>query len=130
MRRAGWEAALSDYLTAHSEASLDWERMDCGRFAAGAVEAMTGADFLPQGRYSTARGAARVLRRSGHKTLSSYMDSIFEQVPPSIARRGDVVMCDGALGVCIGADALFLPLEGSGLVRRHRREWTNAWAVR
>lgn len=128
MRRGDWEAALSAYLAQHRNAALDWAEMDCGKFAAGAVEAMTGADFLP-GDYTTERGAMRVLKREGFATLADFMDATFSVVPNAMARRGDIVMCDGCLGVCIGADALFLPLEGSGLVRRHRRDWSNAWAV-
>lgn len=128
MRLSNWEAALSAYLEANRAASLDWEAMDCGKFAAGAVNAMTGQNFLP-GEYKTERGALRVLKRDGFDTLADFMDAKFSAVPNALARRGDIVMADGCLGVCVGGDALFLPLEGSGLVRKHRREWSNAWAV-
>jgi len=129
MRRADWEAALSGYLAAHRNASLDWAEMDCGKFAAGAVEAMTGENLLPKGEYATKMGATRVLKNAGFYSLKDFMDNTLPAVPKALARRGDIVMSDDCLGVCIGAEALFLPLEGSGLVRRHRRDWSDAWAV-
>lgn len=129
MRCADWEAALSAYLAEHRNAALEWGVLDCGRFAAGAVEAMTGDNLLPKGTYSTELGAAKVLRKAGFDTLAEYMDSVLPVTPLAMARRGDVVMSDGALGICIGAEGLFLPIEGAGLVRKYRREWSNAWAV-
>lgn len=129
MRRSDWEAALSAYLAGHRNAALDWETLDCGRFADGAVKVMTGESLLPKGWYKTELGAAKVLRKAGFETLESYMGSVLPKTPIAMARRGDIVMADGALGICIGAEGMFLPVDGAGLVRRHRREWSHAWAV-
>lgn len=129
MRLADWEGRLSAYLADHTSCAVAWGQMDCVRFAAGAVKAMTGTDPLPKLTYKTEAGAWRALKRLGFTSLSQAVDAHLSPTHPAMARRGDVVMCDGALGVCIGGDALFLPVEGCGLIRRPRKDWTSAWAV-
>lgn len=141
MRRADWEAALSDYLTASVNARFAWGELDCALFAAGAVRAMTGIDFAApfRGRYRTARGSVRALRRYGAGSLVATVEQLLGEVPIGFARRGDIVLHGdertGALGVCIGGDALFVGRDESGdlahegLVRIPRHQWSRAWAV-
>ncbi|WP_295560634.1 hypothetical protein [uncultured Sphingomonas sp.] len=132
-RHAGWETALHDYLAALSGAVFVWGRLDCALFAAGAVEAMTGvdpaADF--RGRYSTPNGAVRALRRYGAGTLEATIAARFGEIRTAFARRGDLVLVDGMVGVCVGADAVFIgETDGeAGLVRFPRTSWQKAWAV-
>lgn len=131
VRLSNWEARLAAYLEGRAGASLVWGKCDCCLFAAGAVEAMTGQDPMPEfrGKYRSQAGAFRALRTIGAGDLASTLSAKFEGRPIGHARRGDLVMHDGAVGVCIGADALFMPLEGAGLVRIPRRDWSAAWAV-
>ncbi|MBB4620123.1 DUF6950 family protein, partial [Sphingomonas abaci] len=70
-RYPDWEARLAAYLEPLRARPFAWGRHDCSTFAAGAVEAMTGVDPMPEfrGRYSTARGSVRALRRFGAGTL-------------------------------------------------------------
>lgn len=131
VRLSDWEARLSAYLAGMADVDLVYGKTDCCMFAAGAVIALTGEDPMPEfrGRYRSAAGASRALRTIGAGDLASTLSAKFESKPIGFAQRGDLVMHDGAVGVCVGADALFVPLEGSGLVRVPRRDWSAAWAV-
>lgn len=132
IRRNDWEQALSDYLAGHREAVFAWGRMDCALFAAGAVKAMTGTDPLAgAGRWKSQAGAARAIRRAGFASLEQGVSSLLQPVEPVFAMRGDLVMAEGALGICAGAQAWFLA-EGdgaAGLAARPMAAWSHAWRV-
>src|SRR6218665_1915217 len=103
-RHPDWEARLTAYLDPLRTRPFAWGEHDCCTFSSGAVEAMTGVDPMPEfrGHYSTAIGSARALRRYGAGTLEATLDTKFVQVAPALAHRGDVIMCGGLLGVCLG----------------------------
>lgn len=139
-RLPDWEARLSAYLAdRHARSSFgyahvdDPDQDDCCTFGGGAVLAMTGIDPMPEfrGRYRTARGSLRALRRHGAGTLEATLDGKFGRVRPSFAQRGDLVMVNGMMGVCVGADAMLVGRDGEreGLVRFGRADWQAAWAV-
>jgi hypothetical protein len=134
-RKPDWEARLAAYLEPLRLRAFAWGRHDCCTFSAGAVEAMTGVDPMPEfrGRYSTAIGSARALSRFGRGTLDATLDAKFETVPASLAQRGDIVMSGGLLGICWGAVLFAVGREGEreGLVRIDRRAWVEplAWRV-
>ena len=133
IRRSDWEQRLADYLASCADAEFVWGRMDCALFAAGAVLAMT--DFDPaaafRGKYRSQAGSVRALRLYGACTLPETIATMFEDRPVAFARRGDLALHDGAVGVCVGAEAVFVGQEGDrpGLVRVPRAEWTRAWSV-
>lgn len=128
-----WESHLHAYLAAQAAASFTFGTCDCALFCAGAVEAVTGEDpaAIFRGKYSTAAGSARALKRYGAGTLESTVDAIFPAISPAFAQRGDIVMHGEALGVCVGKDALFVGQEDDreGLVRVARDQWSKAWKV-
>lgn len=134
-RLADWETRLAAYLEPLRLRHFQWGRHDCCTFAAGAVEAMTGVDPIPEfrGRYTTAIGSARALKRFGAGTLEATMDSKFATVAASLAQRGDVVMTAGLLGICLGTFAMAVKTEGEreGLIRLPRAGWIEprAWRV-
>ena len=132
-RLPDWEARLAAYLEAWEGAEFAYGVADCARFAAGAVEAQTGVDHYAPflGEYDSAVSAAKVLRSIGAGTLKKTFDKHFAERAVSFAQRGDIVFDGKAVGVCIGADALFVGQEGDvqGLVRKARHEWTRAWTV-
>ena len=132
-RLADWEQRLADYLGAASEMPHEYGQLDCALHGANAALAITGVDHgRPfRGRYRTALGAARMLRRYGAGTIEATFDRDLAVIPPAFAQRGDLVLADGSVGVCIGGEALFVGEQGghSGLVRVPRREWSKAWAV-
>jgi hypothetical protein len=126
-----WESRLAAYLVEAEGRPHVYGQHDCTTFAAGAVMAMTGVDPMPEfrGRYSTAKGSAMALRRYGAGTLEATMDAKFEAIGRAFARRGDVVLFESAVGVCIGADAMFVGTddEKPGLIRVPRALWLKAW---
>jgi len=131
VRLADWEARLSTYLADNADIELVYGKTDCCLFAAGAVLVQTGEDPMPEfrGKYRSAAGAVRALRTIGAGDLEKTLDAKFERKAIGFAGRGDLVMHDGAVGVCWTNFALFVPLEGSGLVRVPRPDWSAAWAV-
>ena len=59
--------------------------------------------------YSTALGPAGARSGTiGAGLLEATFDSHLEEQPVAFEARGDLVMDDGAIGVCIGSDALFV----------------------
>ena len=138
-RLSDWEARLHDFLEECSTAvfgydhHLDATHFDCCMFAAGSVIAVTGEDPAAEfrGKYRSMAGASRALRTYGAGTLEATLDGKFAERPVAFARRGDLVMIDEMVGVCIGADALFIGEEDGvpGLVRFPRAAWLKAWSV-
>ena len=134
-RLPDWEARLAAYLEPLRLRAFAWGKHDCCTFSAGAVEAMTGVDPMPEfrGHYSTAIGSARALRRFGAGDLASTLDAKFESVAPALAQRGDIVMSSGLLGICLGPFLVAVGAEGEreGLIRIERERWdaTRAWRV-
>ena len=151
MRLKDWEQRLSAYLAEASQRSLVYGSHDCALFGASAVLALTGVDYGAafRGRYSTEMGAARALRQAGFETAEAIFDARLAVIPTSFARRGDIAIAEGNIGVCIGrldlagagdevfnvdsasfgSDAVFVPAVGVGFLRRARRDWSKAWRV-
>lgn len=134
-RKPDWEVRLAAFLEPLRARAFAWGQHDCCTFAAGAVEAMTGIDPMPEfrGRYATAIGSARALRRFGAGTLAGTLDTKFEPVDAALAQRGDIVMSGGLLGICFGPFLIAVGSEGAreGLIRIDRAAWVQprAWRV-
>jgi hypothetical protein len=83
---------------------------------------MTGIDLGEsfRGKYKTAKGAARELRRKGFDDCVALAASHFERIPVSFARVGDLVAIPEAdfeaLGVIIGAQVAVVSPAGLGIV--------------
>lgn len=139
-RLPDWEARLSEWIVANRSREFAWGEWDCILMACSAVEALTGEDPAAEyrGRYSDAHGAAKALRKLGKGTLLKTIDAEFERRPVGMARRGDLIMRKGAIGVCVGGAGLFVgdaehvetgEVVGSGLVPIPRAEFGKAWTV-
>lgn len=130
-RLPDWEDRLSDYLGRHREAVFAWGRLDCVLFAAGAVAAMTGEDPAAhlRGRYATKIGAMRKLHAEGARGVADLASVRFAEVGPAFARRGDLVLAQESLGVCIGRVACFLTDGAAGLTAVPIGEWSRAWRI-
>lgn len=129
-RLPDWERRLSVYLAEPGSGVFQFGVQDCALFGCGAVVAMTGIHPAPQfvGAYDDAKGAAEALRKLGAGTLAKTFDVYFERKKPGFAQRGDLVMAQGAIGVCLGKDGVFLT-ENDGLTRLPRGDFTAAWRV-
>lgn len=132
-RLPDWEERLNAYVASRYDEPYAYGHHDCGMFAAGAVEAMTGAHPFPEfiGRYSTAAGSVRALKRYGAGTKEATFDAKFPTCPIGFARRGDLAFHEGSVGVVMGPFALFVgEMDGTdGLFRIPRAEWERAWTV-
>ena len=125
-RVSDWESQLCDYIASKRDEPFAWGVNDCCTFSAGAVEALTGIDQMPEyrGQYTTALGSARAL---GGKTLEEVLDGKFTEVPIGFAQRGDLVLMDDCVGVVAGDYAWFV--SDVGLERVKRGLWDKAWKV-
>ena len=130
MRRIStWEQRLSDYIASKLNEPFEYGVNDCSLFSAGAVEAMTEEDPMPEfrGKYDSLLTSVRVIQDAGFADLEAVIDSKFPEVPIGFAKRGDLAFHDGSVGVIIGNEAVFV--SDDGLIRTPRSEWTKTWAV-
>jgi hypothetical protein len=125
-------------LVAYIEARADWafgygrapQTHDCARFAGGGVEAATGINPLDAfaAQWSTARGAARVLRRAGG--MAAAVDSVMDPIDLTAGQRGDVAMtADGAL-MLVEGPTLVGPAAPNGQHRVARAHAVRMWRAR
>lgn len=132
-RLPDWEQRLSDYIADNSDAVFQWGVLDCALFSCGAVQAIRGDDPAIdfRGKYSTAAGSARALKRYGEGSLEATFDARFEQKPVGYLGRGDLVWDGEAVGVCMGAHALFVGEKDGidGIYSTPRSQWVKGWAV-
>ena len=133
-RLPGWQGRLEAWLADCRGRPFACGRHDCALFAAGAVLAMTGVDLADgwRGRYRTALGARRILKKAGHDSPLDIVAAALPEIPPVAALPGDVAAIapesDGdwpALGIVQGAQVHVLRPDGLGLVGRSRilRAW-------
>lgn len=103
-----WEPRLRDYLASSATTPFEWGVTDCASFTGGAVEAMTGVNPHARfaGKYKTAKGAARALKRLEFEDHIAYAASVLAEIDPAYAAFGDIAVVPGdggmALGVVIG----------------------------
>ena len=134
MRLGDWESRLCEYIASVRDKPFAWGEHDCGMNFLNCCEAITGVDPCPdwRGAYKTELGMVRAVKKRGHDTLESLMDSRFEAIHVGMVRRGDGVFNGDAIGICMGSHALFVGQEGDGpdgLIRVPRSEWTKGWRV-
>lgn len=126
LRRPDWRARLAEYLAQVAHNRFRPGAHDCALFAAGAVEAMTGADLAAEwrGTYRSLSGGRKALKAAGFADHVALVASHFEEVPPAFARVGDVAVLPGAtrqgaaLGIVQGASVYCLLPSGLAVVSR------------
>ena len=122
MKRETWKADLRSYLAAQADAPFAYGSADCGSFAGGAIEAMTGENphAAVAGKYKTMAGALRALKRLGHEDHIAYAASVLNEIDPLYAQFGDVAVVDSpegpALGVVVGSHIEIRTPVGRGVV--------------
>lgn len=129
MRISTWEEALSDYIAIKRHEPFEYGINDCCLFAAGAVEAITGQDPMPEfrGNYDSLKTSLKVIKEIGAGTLEATMDGKFPSVEISHAQRGDLAFLDGSVGVVMSGFAYFV--SDDGLERINRSLWDKCWGV-
>ena len=114
-----WECYLAEAIDVAHAKPFAWGLHDCVTFAFETRMTLTGgADMaaLWRGRYSTALGGARVMRRLGWGSLEDMGHALLcaPRETPLLAQRGDIVLANTGLGfgVVIGATAVGITPEG------------------
>lgn len=110
MRRPDWRQRLEAEVQRKALCAFAWGINDCMLFAGDLIHAMTGTDLgAPyRGRYSTAIGAARVLRRTdGVRSLPELLEKWeardgWRPIFPADAASGDPVLAFTTLGATLG----------------------------
>ena len=121
-RRPGWELRLAAAIEAARNRPFAWGTHDCATFAFDLRRDLTGGGDIAalwRGRYRTARGATRVMRRLGWSSLEAAgRDLLGEPLADlRLAQRGDLVLAGTGLGfgICLGARAAGIaPATGPG----------------
>jgi hypothetical protein len=136
-RRAGWRAGLAQYLARVAAVPFRPGVQDCALFAAGAVEAMTGADPAApwRGGYRSLAAGKRALAKAGFADHVAFVAAHFEEIAPARAGVGDLALLPAgrgdrlaALGVVQGAGVYVLRPGGLAVV--DRLEICRAWGVK
>lgn len=97
-RLIDWPERLAAYFAQHRSTPFAWGGHDCVGFAAGAAQALTGANLLAQTglRWACRPSAAAALRTAGG--LVKAVSSVLPSLPsPAWAQRGDIVLVQAIL---------------------------------
>lgn len=90
----------------------DWRTRHCAEPAIEAASSASGRDIWAElgGCPRSWREAADLYRRLGVRNLTEATTKVLGPplASPRLAKRGDVVMAQGALGVCAGEVAIFM----------------------
>lgn len=114
-----WERLLAAAIETARARPFVWGIHDCPTFAFETAMILTGVEdtaALWRGRYTTALGGARVMRRLGWASLEDMGRALLGEPRPTVllAQRGDIVLADTGLGygICTGASAVGMAPEG------------------
>lgn len=119
MRRSDWQNRLADAIEAAREMPFSWGSHDCATWAFDIRRDLTDGEDIAagwRGRYRTALGAHRVMKRLGWDSLEAAGRDLLGTPLPTVlqARRGDLVLGGPApaYGVCVGAKVAFVSPDG------------------
>lgn len=119
MRLPHWEHRLAEAIDAARKEPFAWGRHDCATWAFDLRRELAGGPDLAalwRGRYRTALGSRRVMRRLGWADMDAMGRSLLGAPRETVllAQRGDIVLGPGALGfgICLGARAAGMAPEG------------------
>lgn len=130
MRPQNWPDLLATFLAEGASERFEWGTTDCALWACAWIAILTGTDHAEsfRGTYDSEQGAALALGERGYASLQAIADDKLAACPVPLARRGDIVMHSGQLGVCNGRLSHFLaPVYG--LTTAPTLECERAWRV-
>ena len=119
MRLDNWPILLAEAIETARARPFAWGVHDCPTFAFETRTRLTGGEdtaALWRGRYTTALGGQRVMRRLGWSSLEEMGHDLLGSPRRGVlfAQRGDIVLADTGLGfgICTGATAVGMAPEG------------------
>jgi len=119
-----WRSRLSAVIEARRRQPFT-EENNCALFLADCVEAMTGVDLAAdyRGKFRSLAEAIILLRKSGYPDLCAFLEKHLDEIPPAMARAGDVMafpteQTGWAGGIVCGERVTVLALSGLGTVSR------------
>lgn len=126
MRVENWEHILNEFIDANKNNKFKYGTWDCCIFTAGAVRAITGENYLKPFKYKSKKKAFELIEKAGGiiKILS---DRFEERQTPYLSQRGDIVYYKQAIGICLGAKAIFVNESGYSFV--HMDDWERVYKV-
>jgi len=119
MRRPDWDIRFNEYLIAVRDREFRYGVHDCCIFAADAIHEMTGVDPMAEfrGRYDSVETGRQALREIGAGTLLKTLYKKFgKPLPGAFGCKGDLAWYNGALGIVLGPQAIFIGIDGYKLV--------------
>lgn len=126
-RHRDWRARMAAAIEVVRRLAHRLGAHDCALFCADVVLAMTGVDLAARyrGRYASVDEAMEVMRADGFDDLCALVASMLEEIPPALARMGDVMAFPSeetgwALGICNGEQVTVLRADGLGSVSREK----------
>jgi hypothetical protein len=135
MKLSNSAAILNQYLSDIDGKPFVWGNHDCCLFVANYLKMITGVDYAAEyrGKYTTAVGAARALKRHGGGDVLSMMNSKFISIRPSFAQRCGMVCYEfdgmgNTVGLCVGEKSAFVALSGD-IVYVPTLDCHSAWRV-
>lgn len=133
-RVAFWEAGLAALLEDARARPFLWGANDCATFAFDVRACILGREsdaVAWRGRYTTALGAQRVMRRLGWASLEEMGRDLLGEPRDRVlmAQRGDIVLSGGGVGfgVCVGS--MVAGMSEAGLVYARLSRASFAWKV-
>lgn len=104
MRVHNWPTILAKAISANQNTPFVWGKKDCCLTVADIVEEFTGEDLASEfrGKYSTAIGASKALKKYGNGSLPETLDAKFNKIEPEELCRGDLALVQTSAGESLG----------------------------
>jgi len=115
MRYPDWPVRLNKYIIKAEKLEFKLGTHDCCTFAAGAIEAITGEDPMPEFRnhYDDWKSADDALDEIGYDNLYKTLTKKFgKAVLGQKGQKGDLAFYEGSCGIVLGRYAMFLGEKG------------------
>jgi hypothetical protein len=133
-RVENWERRLVEAVDIARAKPFAWGDHDCASFAFETRTILTGGEdvaALWRGRYTTALGAQRVMRRLGWASIEAMGRSLLGEPreTPLLAQRGDIVLAETGLGFGVVIGATAAGISSDGLSFAALTSCQLAWAV-
>ena len=129
MRSADWPEILEAKMREWDAIPFAWGTTDCAMFVIDVVNAMTGMGIVNRslGTYDTQGGALRAIRALGDDLSALVSERFGDSIPVAFAQRGDALLFQGNLGICVGEVSMFRTPEG--LLKVDTLKCERAWRV-